>query len=254
MKKLFLFLTFITSLSLFLTSCSNEPNTSQVAVRLVDAPGDYDEVNIEVLDVLINRENGWESLGNVTPQVYDLLKLTGGIDALLVDTEIPSGRVNQIRLVLGENNTVVINGETFALETPSSQQSGLKLNVHQDLVAGVKYNFVLDFMVDKSIVTTGSGKYNLKPTIRVSTEALSGSISGMVNPIEYQVAVTATSATDTISTYTNVDGKFMLFGVPEGTYTVTFTPDDASELTIKEIENVNVTLGTNTDLGTVDLQ
>lgn len=254
MKKTFLFLALLTSFSIFLTSCSEEPSTSQISVRLVDAPGDYDEVNIEVVDVMVNRENGWESLGNITPQVYDLLKLTGGIDALLVDTEIPSGRINQIRLVLGENNSIVKDKETFPLETPSAQQSGLKLNVHQDLIGGVKYNFILDFMVDKSIVNTGSGKYSLKPTIRVSTEALSGAISGMVNPTDSQVEVSATSATDTISSFTNVEGKFVLYGVPEGTYKVTFTPELVSGLATKEIENVNVSLGTNTDMGTIELE
>lgn len=253
MKKAFLFLVLFISFSLFY-SCSEEQDTSKITVRLVDAPGDYDEVNIEVLDVMVNNEDGWESLGVISPQVYDLLKLTGGIDALLVDTEIPSGRINQIRLVLGENNSIVKQGETFPLETPSAEQSGLKLNVHQDLIGGVTYNFVLDFMVDKSIVTTGNGKFSLKPTIRVSTEALSGAISGMVNPTNVQTEVIATSLNDTISTYTNSEGKFVLHGVPEGTYKVTFVPEATSGLAIKEIENINVSIGSNTDMGTINIE
>lgn len=199
-------------------------------------------------------ENGWKSLGNVTPQVYDLLELTGGVEALLVDTEIPAGKISQIRLVLGENNSIVVDGQTHPLATPSAQQSGLKLNVHQDLVGGVKYTFILDFMVDKSIVVEGNGGYSLKPTIRVITEAASGAISGMVNPFDYQVEVSAVVGEETIITLTNEEGKFMLHGVPAGTYNVTFTPDEASGLTPKTVEGVNSVLGENTDMGTVELE
>ncbi|MBA6156674.1 DUF4382 domain-containing protein [Tenacibaculum sp. S7007] len=255
MKKHILFLFALTTIFAAFVSCSSDdPKTSQVAVRLVDAPGDYEEVNIDVADVMINRENGWESLGNITPQVYDILKLTGGVDALLVDTEIPSGKINQIRLVLGENNTLVKDGKSYPLDTPSAQQSGLKLNVHQDLVGGVKYTFILDFMVDKSIVEKGNGTYSLKPTIRVTTEALSGAISGKVTPFNYQVEVIAVSATESISTFTNADGAFMLHGVPVGTYQVTFTPDAASGLSEKTINDVNSVLGENTNMGAIELE
>ncbi|WP_428743388.1 DUF4382 domain-containing protein [Tenacibaculum sp.] len=256
-KHVLLLVALATFFTAFISCSSDDPQTSEVAVRLVDAPGDYDAVNIDVQDVMINKsdgDGGWQSLGNVTPQVYNLLELTGGIDALLVDTEIPSGKISQIRLVLGENNSVVVGGETYPLATPSAQQSGLKLNVHQDLVGGVKYTFILDFMVDKSIVVEGNGAYSLKPTIRVTTEATSGAISGMVNPFEYQVAVEAASATDTITTVTNEEGKFMLHGVPASTYNVTFTPDEASGLAPKTVEGVTAVLGENTDMGTVELQ
>lgn len=253
-KSILYFLAIATLLVNFISCSDDEPNTAQIAVRMVDAPGDYDEVNIEVLDVMVNRNDEWQSIGNVTPQVYDLLELTGGIDALLVDTEIPSGRINQIRLVLGQNNTIVVDGVSYPIKTPSAQQSGLKLNVQQDLVGGVKYTFILDFMVDKSIVENGNGDYSLKPTIKVSTEAVSGAISGMISPIDYQVEVKATTATDTVSAYTNTEGKFKLYGVPEGTYKVTFTPDTASGLSIKVVDVVNVVIGENTNMGTVTLE
>jgi hypothetical protein len=38
--------------------------------------------------------------------------------------------------------------------------------------------------VEKSIVETGNGKYILKPVIKIYTEALSGSIQGVVQPVE----------------------------------------------------------------------
>ena len=106
-------------LSLFITSCSsNDDNgsaqTSKVTVRMTDAPGDYDEVNVEVLDVKIKStsetgEEGWVSIGNITPGIYNLLDLTGGVNVLLADNEVPSGFLGQIRLILGEHNTVILH-------------------------------------------------------------------------------------------------------------------------------------------------
>ena len=49
---------------------SGTNETSKISVRLSDAPGDYDEVNVEVIDVLIksddngNDDNGWVSIGS----------------------------------------------------------------------------------------------------------------------------------------------------------------------------------------------
>jgi hypothetical protein len=33
-----------------------------------------------------NDSDGWVSIGGVTPQVYDLLDLTGGVNVLLIKT------------------------------------------------------------------------------------------------------------------------------------------------------------------------
>ena len=192
MKKHLLILSAIIIFTTVFTSCTNNDNekNSRISIRLVDNPGDFDKVYVDVQDVLVKKEGeGWESIGNVDAQIYDLLTLTGGIDALLVDSEIPSGMLNQIRLVLGDQNSIVIDGITFPLNTPSAQQSGLKLSVNTELVAGVAYNFILDFDVDRSIaiVAGNSANINLHPVIRVITEAESGAISGDVSPFDYQV-------------------------------------------------------------------
>ena len=71
MKKHVLLLAAFAALFVSFISCSSDdPKTSQIEVRLVDAPGDYDAVNIDIQDVMINKndgDNGWQSIGNVTP-------------------------------------------------------------------------------------------------------------------------------------------------------------------------------------------
>lgn len=245
---------------IFFQNCSDETNQmARVQVILVDAPGDYEEVNIDLKDVMINRtdgESGWESLENVQYGIYNLLEFTGGTEALIADAEIPAGELKQVRLVLGPNNSLKLkNGDVVHLDTPSAQQSGLKLKFNTELIAGVAYRFILDFDADKSVVKAGnSGKYNLKPVIRVITEATSGAIIGKIMPYEYVANVSAYSLTDTVSTYSDSIGKFMLKGVLPGTYKLVITPDTLSGFTPKELENVGVTLGAITDVGTITFE
>jgi hypothetical protein len=47
-----------------------------------------------------NDSDGWVSIGGVTPQVYDLLDLTGGVNVLLADQDILLD-FRQVRLILG---------------------------------------------------------------------------------------------------------------------------------------------------------
>lgn len=240
-----------------------------MTVRMTDAPGDYDEVNIDVQDVQIQVEadseteadvdaDGWVSLNDVQTGVYDLLELTGGISQILADSEVPAGYVSQIRLVLGTENTVVVNGEEKALNTPSAQQSGLKLQLNQELEEGETYAFLLDFDVEESIVTTGNGSYNLKPVIRLSADANAGIVIGTVVipasiETDVQSLVKLSNDSATISAYTDADGNFALNGVPAGTYDLEIIPEASSGLTVFTVNDIEVKRNETTDLGELEL-
>jgi len=244
-------------LSVFWLACSDDEQTARLEVRLTDAPGDYEEVNIDIQGVEIhtdggNQNSGWTSL-DVESGVYNILELTNGLDTLLASAELPAGRVSQIRLILGDDNTVVIDGESKPLTTPSAQQSGLKLNLQADLTEGITYTITLDFDAARSIVTTGNGKYILKPVIRAMETATSGSIKGTVEPVESAPAVFAIAGTDTVATaYTDEAGKFMLRSLPAGSYTVSFDPKEG--FVPQQKESVSVTLGSVTDVGIVTIE
>ena len=258
----------ITFASVAFVGCENNSSdaaqTSAITVRLVDAPGDYKEVNIDVRDIMIKNttdsgDQGWVSIGN-TPsggRIYNLLDLTGGVSLMLADTLIPSAYLGQVRLLLGDKNTVVLKDGTIQpLSTPSAQQSGLKLKVNQTLLGGVSYDFLMDFDVDHSVVKAGnSGNYNLHPVVRVTTAATSGVIKGSIAnmAVAKQVLVSVLVGTETVSTYANAEGVFQLNGVPPGTYIVTFTPDITSGLLVKTIPNVVVANGAATSMGSITL-
>lgn len=253
------------------SSTDNGGGSANLTVRMTDAPGDYDAVLVDVQDVEIHVEteaegelegdedgDGWVSVGDVETGVYDLLELTGGVTQVLADTEVPAGFVSQIRLVLGSENSVVIDGESKPLNTPSAQQSGLKLQVNQEFVAGENYSYLLDFNVDESIVTTGNGGYNLKPVIRMTAEANAGAVVGTVIypselEMDIQSLVVLSNESVTVSAYTDAQGNFSLNGVPAGTYDLEVTPEAAAGLTTFTITEVEVKPDETTDLGEIEL-
>lgn len=104
----------------FIFSCSNSDNSkldeqnSTISVRLMDAPGDFKAVNVEIVDVMIkmdansDSESGWVSL-EAQNETVNLLDFTGGFSKVLVNRfPIPAGTLTQIRLVLGDGNTIII--------------------------------------------------------------------------------------------------------------------------------------------------
>lgn len=239
-KILFYSVLFISALSVGLIACQKGTSGSadgkaRLQVYLTDDPGDYEKVLIDVKDVLINVDgdsvNGWRSLSGVHPGVYDVLTLVNDQDTLLADAEIPTGRLHQIRLVLGTENYVKLQGNPtmIKLETPSAQQSGLKLNVQHDVVGGILYTITLDFDVAKSIVKTGNNKYILKPVIRTVLDAVGGSVKGVVRPNSFNTTVYAILGPDTVaSTVTGLSGGYMIKGLAAGSYNLYFLPSDST--------------------------
>ena len=276
MKKIVLLIAIFLIAILGFQSCNDAndkpDSTSRVQLKLVDYPGEYEEVNVEIVDVLYNSsedEGGWTSItpDDFTPIIVDLTELIAGNDLLLTDVIIPSGMLKQIRLVLGDNNTLVIEGETepIHLDTPSAQQSGLKLKLNTVLEPGYSYTFILDWNVERSIVKAGnSGKYILKPVIRVNAEVNSGSIKGNVvgEPIEgdgtngtiplkdAQVSVYTMGDIYITETSTDENGNFILRGLDPGDYKIEIEHNNYIDY---ESENISVIVGETTDVGAIEL-
>lgn len=244
-----------------LAACDNEAQMATVQVQLIDAPADYEAVFIDVVDVQVNvgeEEDGWQSLDEANMGVYNLLELTNGASVLLGEIALPAGELSQVRLILGDNNSLVTDGQTVALSTPSAQQSGLKLAVNQELEAGITYQLVIDFDAARSIVESGnSGDYNLKPVIRASMDPRTGAISGVIEQGVSEgvnATVFAIVGEDTLtSAYTDDTGNFLLGALPEDTYTVSISPETGSGYIATDVENVSVTIGEVNELGTITL-
>lgn len=258
----------VVAATLMLASClkNNSYETkgghANMHVYLADDPGIYDKLYIDIQDVQVKLNNddsdsaGWQSINLVRKGVYNLLDFKNGADTILGSLSVPAGPVNQMRLILGTNNSVVVDGIDFPLQTPSAQQTGLKLLINTTLSAGIDYHFTMDFDAARSIIKTGNGKFILKPTIRIFTEATTGAIQGIVSPASSKAWVYAiANVNDTIASTAadTLSGGFLLKGIPPATdYQVSFHPmtggySDTSYL------NVAVRNGMVTNLGTVQL-
>lgn len=271
MKNLFSYF-LISILALAGISCSSDndgtPTTGSARVNfyLVDAPASYDEVWVEVLAIRVKvdedgidddndeDESDWVEVVYDESQPINLLDLTGGNSELLGTADFPEGEIDQLRLILGEDNYVIKNGERYDLKTPSAQQSGLKIKVDEDIEGGMTYDLVIDFDAAKSIVEAGnSGNIILKPVLRAYLDEVSQGIMGQVMPLEAQpVQVTANDGDDQYNTFVDDNGNYKITGMDDGTYSITFSPNELYLPTV--IEGIVVADGKITSIEPVTLE
>lgn len=254
MKKILLIASVVV-FGITLNSCSSDSNDSgkyAYKVRMTDAPGPYDEVNIDLQAVEVIGSDGKTITLNTTAGIYNLLELSNGISTQIAVSTLGDVKASQIRLLLGTNNTVKLNGISYPLATPSADQSGLKINVTQTLLENVDNEILIDFDANSSIVETGAGAYKLKPVLRTIVASTSGSIKGTITSVGSKAMVTATSASNVVySSSVNAAGQFQISGLPAGTYTFTATP----KLPALPVTQTNVTVTANvaTNIGAINL-
>jgi hypothetical protein len=248
-----------------LAGCSSSPSGTSngtLNVRMTDAPGDFESVNLVITQVSAHLEgggaesdtdstSGWVVL-NSTPATYDLLTLRNGVFVTIGAGLVPAGHYTQVRLKLGEGSNVVIDGVTHPLTVPSGLQSGLKLVGPFDVPAGGVIDLALDFDAARSIHQTGAGAWMLKPTVKVIPFNAAGGITGSVAPAGTEATIYALQPPDTLgSTVAAADGRFTMAALAPGLYSVAFHP--AAGFRDTTIAGVAVTTGTTTDVGTVTL-
>lgn len=238
-------------------------------VHLTDAPGDYEEVNVDVQGLRIHytpfdsdtveadeKDGKWINLP-VDPMVINLLDLTNGVDTLLSSADLDPGHYKELRLILGRDNTVVVDGEAHKLKVPSGQQSGYKIKFKTDLEADEELDVMVDFDAERSVHKAGrSGKYILKPVLKAfvedGEESDVGSIRGTVLPADSEAQVFAIMGDDTTSTRAEASGSFLLRGLEEGSYDLLVYPGNDRYIS-KEVNGVLVEDDTETNVGDITL-
>lgn len=216
-----------------------------MSFSLTDAPAcGYDEVNVTVERIRVHQsstaadsDGGWSELVLNPSRRVNLLDLHNGVLMDLGQIQLPAGRYTQLRMVLAENsgsqplaNSVVpTGGVEKPLDTPSAQQSGLKMNVNVDVPEGKVADVVLDFDACKSVVKRGnSGRYNLKPVISVFTQILDAGLR-IEGWVDASLANSATSVSAQVqgvpvkATFPDANGRFLLYPVAVGSYDVVIT-------------------------------
>lgn len=255
-------------IALFAVSCndinSSEPGKARLDVSLTDAPADYQEVNINVQGLRVHYmpdsdttdgDGQWIDLP-VEPITVNLLELTNGVDTLLASAELEPGSYRELRLILDDENTVMIDSVTHDLKVPSGQQSGYKVKFDTKLEEGDELDVVIDFDAGRSIHKAGnSGKYILEPVLKAFIEDGDdvSSITGAVEPVEANPNIYAIMNDDTTGTQADEDGEFLLRGLESGQYDLKIEPTEEyndttlSDITVEDGEEADVGLITLSD-------
>lgn len=224
-KKLSLILSFAAIMAFIFTACEKDPASGNMdgkgtlKLSITDSPIDTDGITgvyITFIDVMYHTpdDDEWYSFDDFEgPQTYNLLDLTRGETDLLGFFELEAGTYTQLRFMLeapvmgGGNHSnpgcwlEFEDGSEVPLFVPSGAQSGYKAVGQFTVPANGTVSVTADFDVRKSVVKAGnSGKYILKPTIRLIVDDQAGAIAGDVFNIQE-------------------DHQIVIYAYEEGTYT-----------------------------------
>ncbi len=203
--KVFFYAIIFTIFSILTVGCgggsSDTADTGVMSLSVTDAPPklgeDVTEVNIAVIGIEYHHDGKWVNADNFVHQTFNLLDLYDGNSLHLGDMILPAGHYTELRFILAapekvgdvksnpDCNITFEDGRSEPLFVPSGGQSGYKAKGAFDITANAKIEIMADFDVQKSIVVAGnSGKYLLKPVIRLIVTELSGDINGTVIDVD----------------------------------------------------------------------
>lgn len=140
---------------------------AQYSMKSTDS---IEAVNVDIQQISFHTSgdstvsSGWFDLETI-PGIYNLMDFVEDDTLIAFDSLVASQTISQVRLLLGDSNTVMIDSVLYELETPSAQSSGLKVQVHAQMIPDSSYVIMLDFDPEQSIKQTGNGQYILKPVI-----------------------------------------------------------------------------------------
>lgn len=162
--KLFLF-SALAVLSIGFVACKKDAENSTLKIRMTDAPLAVEEVNIDLESVEVKFDKDttkWLTM-QTNAGIYNLLGLQNGIDSLIAQGTFPVGVVKEIRLIVGSDNTIKVDGQTYPLTIPSGAESGLKIKVNKRLEATIE-TLLIDFDAALSVKEESDG-YKLRPVV-----------------------------------------------------------------------------------------
>jgi hypothetical protein len=107
----------------------------------------------------------WHNL-ETNPGIYNLINLITN-DALVVfDSLVSTRAVSQIRIILGNINTVLVDGVAYSLLSPTAPSPGLQLPKHTLMALDSANVIVLDLDIEQSVNHLGNGEFRPVPVVR----------------------------------------------------------------------------------------
>ncbi len=166
-KSAFLFAAF--TIALGFAACKKDSEQATLHIRLTDGPGDYQQVNLDIREIRVKTSQDIDQwlLLQTNAGVYNLLDFQNGIDTLLALGPVPAFTLQEVRFILGPNNSVMVDGTLYPLEAPSAEESGLKVKIGKNLSPNALLTLLLDFDAAESVKEQGNGTFKLHPVIKL---------------------------------------------------------------------------------------
>lgn len=250
----------------------------RVRIMLSDNPVNYDAVYVDIQQVVVqiipdscrgrgDRNNNdcydddeyrcsvWDTL-DIRAGVYNLLSLSNGTDTLLANGLTLEGRINKIKLVLGTNNSVVIDSVSYPLTLWNNQRT-VTIQVKGadiDELTPDELQLWLDFDAGGSIVKERNNRFVLKPRIKIFVPDLTSSIEGKISPTQARAVVSAVANNDTLIAIPHHGNGYWKIRGLRGTTAVVFINATAGNYRDTTINAVQLERGETTDLGTIRLR
>jgi hypothetical protein len=158
-----------------LTSCTKEEEStpfdnSLVNVKLVGTPTQLSSFNLEILDIQLRvledetDPNAWLSLNTINTGIHDLTNFTDNHVINLVDfKQVPSEFIYSIKLVLGDENSVVKNGVEYSLDIASEYENASVNILEKQLLENKLYDFTIELNIDESVRFSSPNEVKLDP-------------------------------------------------------------------------------------------
>jgi Domain of unknown function (DUF4382) len=201
----------------------------QVAVKIDTAAhhGDADDTSHQWHDDYRGCHNGnstiWDTL-SITPGIYDLLTLRNGTDTLLASSLIANGKVLQVRITLGTNNTIYTDSVTHFPLNIIGPSNSFNLNVRREdisVISNSQFKLWFDFNLSRSIFFINN-KYWLRPQLTPFNDVARPKLEGRVLPQGASGFVAVYNASDTLYALPWIGGYYQVRGISAGTYSINF--------------------------------
>lgn len=235
-----------------------DSSTGTLKIHMTDAPFPTDmvaEANVTINKIEIREVVEEDSINpyivlSEEEMSFNLLELTNGVSANLVDIEIDTGAYDLVRLYVAEASIMLKDSTVYDLKIPSGAQTGIKVFIDPavEVAGGLTAELMLDFNVSKSFVVQGNPNtpagikgFIFKPVIKASNMTTAGRITGMVmdtSDVAIEGAEVAVIAADTVYTtsFTDSTGMYAVIGVDAGTYIVEFAKEGYLGVTVDDVE------------------
>ena len=272
----YLFACLLTS-GVFLSSCTKQDSlykypespypasATLVNVELTSASSsfEYKAVNIDIQGLEYNISNeagtleGWEQVNLEQTGIINLLSLING-NSIRLNTDLLPGNVRQLRIKLGENNTVAFNDTVRALSVAQHvKDNGLVIFTDMQTNAMYSNSLWLNFDITHSIAYDANmDRYELLPVVNSFDASTTGGIEGIISPADAMPSINLQSdhnsrnvLLNTVSVAdTSNSGYFKIIGLPEGTYQVDMLAGDGTNRK-KTLVMIEVQAGGTTNVG-----